>query len=54
MKAILLGIAFILFGFVMLLTGEFYGGNAYEILGMACPVFGIMLAILGAFIKEEK
>lgn len=56
-KWILLGIAVILFGVCSILLGGLTGtptfhNGIYELLGVICPVAGLVIAVWGFFRKE--
>ena len=56
-KLILFGIAVLLLGVnASLLSGlqlPTYHNWLFELLGLVCPVFGIMLAVWGVFAKDD-
>lgn len=58
-KLILLGIAIILFGLCSILLSGLegmatYNNGIYELLGVICPIAGMILAILGFFMGDKK
>ena len=55
MKAIkwmLFGMAWMLLGISCLLAGAFFGGDGLRVLGMLFPIFGGIVCILAATMKE--
>lgn len=52
-KLILLGIAAILFGISILLSG-LYNNTIFELLGVFCPIAGIALAVFGFLAKDKE
>jgi len=58
-KLILLGIAVILFGISAILlsglqgTPSFHNG-IYELLGVVCPIAGVILSVAGFFMKDHQ
>lgn len=57
-KLILLGIAVILFGLCSILLGGLSGtptfhNGVYELLGVVCPVVGLVFVVWGFFRKED-
>lgn len=53
MKGILLGIAFILFGFVMLVAATIMNEDIFMILGFVSPFVGLAIAITSAVMKDK-
>ncbi len=58
-KLVLLGIAVILFGISAILLSGLQGTPAfhngiYELLGVVCPIAGVVLSIIGFFMKDDK
>lgn len=51
----MLGIAFILFGFAMMVADHLFGdGGVFQLLGVASPFMGIALALAGTFMNDKK
>lgn len=58
-KFLLLGIAIILFGVCSILLSGLEGvptfhNGAYELLGLLCPIAGIILCFAGFFAKDKQ
>jgi len=58
-KLILLGIAITLFGVsAALLSGlqgtPTFGNGIYELLGVICPIAGVVLSIIGFVLKDDR
>lgn len=58
-KLLLLGIAIILFGIsAALLSGSqgtpTFGNGIYELLGVICPIAGVVLSVVGFACKDKK
>lgn len=58
-KLMLLGIAVILFGICAVLlsglqgTPNFHNG-IYELLGVICPILGVVLSVIGFFMRDDN
>jgi len=53
LKIVLLGIALILFGALCLGAYELCGApDFFEMLGYSCPIVGIIIAAVGAFVND--
>lgn len=58
-KLMLLGIAVILFGMCSILLAGLEGmptfhNGVFELLGVACPIAGVVLSLIGLFWKDNK
>ena len=51
-KWMLFGIACMLLGISCLLASAFFGGGGLELLGVLCPVLGVIICLLAVTMKE--